>query len=334
MPLIENSSYTPPRFYKNPHIQTIYPQVCRKIKGVHYSRERILTPDSDFIDIDWSCVNSRRLVIITHGLEGSARSTYVRGYARAANRNSWDVLAWNMRGCSGEPNHRLQSYHSGSSDDLQLIFSHALFKKRYQEIALVGFSLGGNLTLKFLGEQGERIASLISGAACFSVPCDLRSAARKLAKKSNKYYLRFFIKSLQSKVAIKQKQFPHYLPDKKPSQLKDFQLFDDYYTAPVHGFRNAHEYWYHNSSRRFLDAIRIPTLLVNALDDPFLSTSCYPYKQAEASTFITLETPAYGGHVGFIDFNPEQLYWSEQRGMEFLERQSLLAGHCISPQAA
>jgi hypothetical protein len=279
----------------------------------------VLTPDSDFIDLDWSLANSKKLVIISHGLEGSSRSKYVRGYARAANKHGWDVLAWNMRGCSGEANNRLQSYHGGASDDLQLVFSHALFRKNYDEIALVGFSLGGNLTLKFLGEQQESIQSLISSAVCFSVPCDLRSTARKLGRKRNRHYLRYLMKPLRRRVAAKQKQFPHYLPNKNPAQLKDLEAFDNYYTAPVHGFRNASEYWYQNSSRRFLEHIRIPTLIVNALDDPFLSDSSFPYKQAASNPYITLETPKYGGHVGFVEFSSDGLYWSERRGMQFLE---------------
>ena len=323
MPVIAHSTYCPPRLYRNPHVQTIYPLVMRKVRGIRYTRERMVTPDSDFIDLDWSTVDSSRLVIVTHGLEGSARSKYVRGFARAANNAGWDVLAWNLRGCSGEPNNRLQTYHSGASDDLQLVFSHALFRKKYSEIALVGFSLGGNLTLKFLGEQGESIQSLISGAVCFSVPCDLRTSARRLTRTRNKYYLRYFMKPLQKKIALKQAQYPEYLPPKNPALLKDFTAFDNYYTAPVHGFRNATEYWYQNSSRRFLNDIRIPTLLVNALDDPFLSPGCFPYKQAESNPFVTLETPSHGGHVGFIEFNKEGIYWSERRGMEFLEQHSL-----------
>lgn len=319
MPVVNTSSYQAPRLFRSPHLQTLYPHLLRKNAQISYQRERMLTPDNDFIDLDWSTVQSKRLVIISHGLEGSARSGYVRNFVAAANHLGWDALAWNMRGCSEEDNLRIQSYHSGCSDDLQLVFSHALFKKGYNEITLVGFSLGGNVTLKFLGEQGESIRSLITAAVCFSVPCDLAQSARQLHKRRNRRYLKHFRKSLRQKIARKRVQFPHYLPDRKIQSLKNFDDIDSYYTAPVHGYRTAEEYWFQCSSKRFLRSIEIPTLLVNALDDPFLSPECFPVDIAKDHPYLTLEIPKKGGHVGFVEFNSDRRYWSERRAFEFFD---------------
>jgi uncharacterized protein len=170
MPLMEKSSYLPPPFFGNGHLQTLYPNLYRRVRGIVYRRERIPTPDGDFLDLDWSRVGSRKLVIVSHGLEGSSLRPYVLGMVRAFNETGWDAVAWNFRGCSGEPNRKLRFYHSGATEDLETVVEHVRRDPTYQKIALVGFSLGGNITLKYLGERGKDAAAAVFGAVAFWFP--------------------------------------------------------------------------------------------------------------------------------------------------------------------
>ena len=313
MPLVPTSSYRPPLGFANPHLQTIWAGRLRRVEGPGYVRERIATPDDDFLDLDWSRVGADRAVVISHGLEGSADRAYVRGMAKALNRHGWDALAWNLRGCSGEPNRQLRLYHSGATDDLDTVVQYAL--GRYATVALVGFSLGGNMTLKYLGERG--VDAPVARAVAFSVPVDLAASSVALARWENAVYMRYFLRSLRGKVRAKAQQFPNAVDTGGLRALRDFQGFDDRYTAPLHGFTDAADYWARASSRPFLSAIRVPTLLVNAADDPFLASACYPRDEAEASGHLWLEVPARGGHVGFVSRGAA--YWSETRAAEFLE---------------
>jgi predicted alpha/beta-fold hydrolase len=317
MPVLP-SSYIPPPLLSTGHLLTVYPSLFRRVGGVVYRRERIDTPDGDFLDLDWSEKGNRRLVIVSHGLEGDTRRHYVLGMIRAMNRRGFDGLAWNYRGCSGEPNRLLRSYHSGATEDLDTVISHAAALGIYDEIVLVGFSLGGNLTLKYLGERGDEIESRISRAVAFSVPCDLRGSAYRLAERGNMIYMRRFIGSLRAKMIAKHAAHPESIGIEGIDRIRTFLEFDDIYTAPIHGFGTAEEYWRRNSSRQFLPRITIPTLLVNALDDPFLPESCYPYAEATASATFHLETPRHGGHVGFVAFNREGEYWAERRVGEWV----------------
>jgi predicted alpha/beta-fold hydrolase len=305
-------SYVPPFFLFNAHLETIYPSLLRRVALPPYTRERIITPDNDFLDLDWIKQGSSRLMIISHGLEGNSERAYVKGMARAGHQNNFDVLAWNYRGCSGEVNRQLRFYHSGATDDLAAIVAHA--GKSYSEIYLVGFSLGGNLTLKFLGEQP--VPSEVKRAVVFSVPLNLHTSCLKIAEPSNWIYQRRFLKSLINKVMQKHPAFKE-LDIQGISQLKTLQDFDDRYTAPLHGFQNAITYYEQCSSIHFLADIQTPTLIVNALNDPFLSKDCYPVDQLMGHQHVTLETPKFGGHVGFSQFSKNGLYWSEERALKF-----------------
>jgi predicted alpha/beta-fold hydrolase len=296
------------------------------VDGVAYRRERIDTPDGDFLDLDWSEVGAERVAVLSHGLEGSTGRSYMRGMARALNRRGWDVLAWNYRGCSGEPNRLLHAYHSGATDDLDVVVRHALEGGRYRRLALLGFSLGGNLTLKYLGERGRAADDRIRGAATFSVPCDLADSSAALARPTNRLYMAYFLASLRRKIKDKMALFPGQLDETGLGQIRDFQGFDDRYTAPLHGFRDAADYWARCSARPFIPDIRVPTLIVNAADDPFLGPSCYPIGEARANPYVHLEVPDHGGHVGFILFNREGDYWSELRAADFLEKVDDFAG--------
>ena len=319
MPLIPRSTYKAPLLFRNRDLQTIFPSLFRRVPGVSYRRERINTPDGDFLDLDWSEIGARRLVVVSHGLEGNSERSYVLGMARAFNRRGWDVLAWNMRGCSGEPNRLLRSYHSGATEDLEAVIAHVQENSaRHHVLGLIGFSLGGNVTLKYLGERGEAVSPLIAGAVAFSVPCDLASGAREMAKGRNHVYMSRFILLLHEKIRAKMAIMPGKITDDGYDQIKTFYDFDDRYTAPLHGFKGAEDYYRRSSSKQFLPAVTVPTLLVSAQDDPFLGRECYPVTEASGHAKVHLEIPSWGGHVGFVSFNQEGEYWSETRAASFL----------------
>ncbi|MEM8524296.1 MAG: alpha/beta fold hydrolase [Bacteroidota bacterium] len=320
MPIITSSNYQATGIFKNGHLNTIFPTLFRRIKEVHYKRERVELPDGDFIDLDWSRQSNRQLVLVLHGLEGSSDSVYIRGMIRAFNRAGWDGVAMNFRSCSGDPNRKLKSYNMGASDDLKLIINHLKESTTYKKLVLIGSSLGGNVILKYLGEEGENAPNFIDRAITFSVPCDIPSTNEQLKKWYNQIYLKRFLKTLNDKFQEKLTQFPNQIQF-SGRRFRTFQDFDDNYTAPVHGYKNADEYWHRCSSKHFVSNIRVPTLLINALDDSFLGADSYIYELAEKHPFFYLETPKHGGHVGFVDKNEEGLYWSEKRALSFVEEE-------------
>ncbi|MGJ8654526.1 MAG: YheT family hydrolase [Opitutaceae bacterium] len=320
MPHIENSSYKAPIGLQNGHVQTIYPTLFRPTPHVDYNRERIETQDGDFLDLDWLRKgDSKQLVILTHGLEGSSNGKYIRGMARAFQRRGWHALAWNLRGCSGEANRLLTSYHSGSSEDLETAIKHVEAKHAYTDIALIGFSLGGNITLKYLGEQGSKVPAKIKAAATFSVATDLASSAQRLESFANRIYMKRFLRTLTEKVRGKMQQFPSQIEDTGLNKMRTFREFDSYYTAPLNGFKDADDYWSRCSCRSVLPNISVPTLLVNALNDPFLTPQCIPSTIAQEHAYLHLETPQTGGHMGFLEFNYAGEYWSERRATDFIQ---------------
>ena len=318
MPLIRKSAYRARGPFRYGHINTVFPALFRKVKGVTFERERVDTPDGDFLDLDWSVRGSRRLALLLHGLEGSAGRPYIRGMARYFNHNGWDALALNFRGCSGEPNRKLRSYHVGETGDLKWVISMILNQHNYESIALVGFSLGGNVVLKYLGENSEEVPAQVRCGIAFSVPCDVMSANREIDKWQNYLYRYRFIKSLNAKIREKAFRFPEVL--RLPEQMpQNFYQFDGRFTAPIHGFKDAEDYWVRNSSLRFLPDIRRPALLISAADDSFLSAVCYPCQLAEQHPHLFLEVPRWGGHVGFVSSGPGGAYWSEQRAYQFVK---------------
>ncbi|MDZ4700497.1 MAG: alpha/beta fold hydrolase [Rhodothermales bacterium] len=308
--------YHTPRWLQSGHLQTVYPMFMRRLRAVSYRRERIGTSDGDFLDLDWvGDGGSKRLVVISHGLEGSSRSGYVRGMARAFLDQGWDALAWNYRGCSGEVNLRPRSYHAGATEDLDTVVSHAI-SLGYHDIVLIGFSLGGNLTLKYLGERGGDAPAAVRGGIAFSVPCDLGACAEALSRPANAVYQFRFMHQLRGKIRKLEAHFPGEV-GLEGLAARTFREFDSHFTARLHGFEDAEAYWKSSSSRQFLPGIRRPTLLVNALDDPFLPRACYPAREAGANPALTFETPRHGGHVGFVRLAADNLYWSELRALEF-----------------
>lgn len=285
---------------------------------MNYQRQRIDTPDNDFLDLDWVRTGSRRLAVVAHGLEGDSRRHYMLGMVKALSKRGWDVVAWNARGCSGEPNRAPRFTHSGATEDLETVLARFLSIGGYSEIALLGFSLGGNLTLKYLGERGSGLDRRIKAAVAFSVPCDLFSGCTALAKPANQIYMRRFLATLHDKIRALMKLMPGKIDDQGYEKMRTFKDFDDRYTAPLHGFKDAEDYWRQCSCKPYLKFIQIPTLLVNARNDPFLADPCYPVEEARQNPNLHLEMPTSGGHVGFVSFNHDGEYWSETRAAAFL----------------
>lgn len=308
-------SYKPPFFLFNAHLETIFPSQFRKVKLQPYQRERINTPDHDFLDLDWLKQGSQKLAVISHGLEGDTTRPYIKGMAKACYDNGYDVLTWNYRGCSGELNKALRFYHSGATDDLATVVDHAA-GKNYTQINLIGFSLGGNLTLKYLGEERAR-PDFIRKAVVFSVPMDLHTSCIKISEPSNWIYSRRFLRSLRKKVMDKSRVMRE-LDASGLKKAKTLQEFDDIFTGPIHGFKNAIDYYTQSSSIKVVANIKTPTLIINAKNDPFLSPECYPEDLLKGHSFVMFESPDYGGHVGFAQFSKNGLYWSEERALEFL----------------
>lgn len=311
MPIIE-SRFRPPWYLRNAHVQTILPVLAGGGERIEFRRERLELPDGDFLDLDRIDSGQRRLAILCSGLEGNSRDPGMVRLARSFAAGGWDVLAWNYRGCSGELNRLARSYHSGATEDLAAVIAHA----GDRPLALVGCSIGGNLVLKYLGEATP--AANILGAAAISAPVDLASTAKALDRRpGNQLYLRRLIASLCTKVRTKAAAMPGCVDLGHLTGLHGFEHFDDRYTAPIHGFLGAEDYWKRCSARQFLHAVNVPTLILNAADDPFLTAESFPFSEAETNPLLFLEVPASGGHLGFIDSGGS---WLGRRIPEFLAR--------------
>lgn len=291
MPIVE-TRYNCPRLLQNPHLHTVLCATMRKRPLVAYVRERLELPDGDFVDLDWSRTDSRKLVIITHGMEGSSRSKYVLHTVMRANKLGYSALAWNMRGCSGQPNRKIHFYHSGKTEDLDCVIAHAR-RSGFTRIYLVGFSLGGNLTLLYLGQQGRELHSSIKGAVAISAPVDLVSSQQQIELPENRIYLARFLKDFRKKFRKKRQDRKIYIDVRKfRNEIKTLAHLDARYTAPWNGFANEREYYEKCSSKPLLGKIAVPALLINPKDDTFLSPACYPLAEAQSSKNFHLEDPA------------------------------------------
>ncbi len=309
-----------PFWLPNGHLQTIFPALFRKVTGVTYTRQRIETPDQDFLDLDWSFAanKSNKIVILSHGLEGNSTKQYIVGMVKLLNQQGYDCLAWNYRSCSGEMNHTSGFYHSGATDDLDLVVEKAM-EKGYQEIYLMGFSLGGNLTLKYLGEKWRKRSARLQKAVVFSVPMDLKACSLSIIKWENRVYMHRFLNTLRPKVDAKSKLFPDKIDLKRSHLVKTLYDFDDIYTAPLHGFENASHYYEKCSSQFFVQDIEIPTLIVNAENDPIVPGSSLPQDLISTLHNVQLELTKHGGHCGFRQANlSDETYWSERRALDFI----------------
>ncbi len=320
MALINVSTYEPGLAFKSKHLNTIYRTLFQRI-NVNFERKRMETNDGDFMDIDFSKTGSSKLMVIIHGLEGSSNSKYVTALSHVSNEQGYDVAAVNLRGCSGEANRNLYSYHSGKTDDLAEIIDFLDLSENYDSYHIVGYSLGGNLLLKYLGEERSDYSSKLKAGIGVSVPCDLKGSSEAIAKFWNMVYMQRFLISLKKKTLIKIEQFPDVGLNKEAIlKSKNFLDFDNYFTAPVNGFEDAEDYWARNSCKQFIGEIKIPSLLITSTDDPFLSLSCIPLKEAQTNKSFHLEVTNYGGHVGYnSNFENGSGFWLERRIIDYFE---------------
>ncbi len=323
MPILPSTFKTTLPF-TNKHFSTVYRTLFTNPK-VNFVRKRIETPDGDFLDLDFSTKSSKNVALLIHGLEGSSNSSYIRSTTNYLNANNIDVIVLNLRGCSGEFNKFFKAYHSGETEDLNFVINHIKTSYTYASISLVGFSMGGNIVLKYSGEQENNMPKIINCVIAVSPPCDLKGSSLELSKKSNRIYMKRFLKTLVSKAFQKSKQFPNEnLQMEKILDAKTFYDFDTLYTAPSFGFKSAEDYWKKASSISFLTKIKTPTYLLTALNDPFLSKSCCPTNEAIINENLYLEAPKHGGHIGFIkSFVPSKNLWCEQKITNFIQENSL-----------
>ena len=309
MPVLNSDSYKPTALFRNGFIGTVYPYYFRKPLTYPYQRQRVKTPDEDFFDIDWLKNNhNTKLAILLHGLEGSSGSQYINGLTGVLFNAGYDIAAVNFRSCSGEINLQPEMYHSGYTKDLDYIIHH--LTDDYATVVICGFSLGGNVILKYAGQCGHDIYPKIKAVAAISAPCDLRGVSLQFKKWYNYPYEKLFLKTLMQKVEIKHKMYPDIIDLSHVSKIKNLWDFDEYYNAAMHQFTGAEDYYNLNSSIRFLPGICVPAFILNAKNDSFLSDTCYPYHEAEENAFVHLMTPEYGGHVGFAGFRQTK-YWSD-----------------------
>lgn len=326
--------YKSPWWLKTAHLQTVYPALVRKVATppiMH--RERLITPDHDFIDIDFCGEGAQPIVMLLHGLSGSSKSGYIVGLQSALWRQGWRSAALNFRGCSGEPNRLARCYHSGDTEDIDFLYRTLREREPDTPLAAVGFSLGGNVLLKWLGEQGVNV-SLVAAAAV-SVPLVLNICASKLDRGFSKIYRKHLLSELKQYLEAKLYYLKRHGIDEEADKIErlgdlsgvdSFWQYDDRVVARLHGFKDVHDYYRRSSSRQFLKSIRVPTLLIQALDDPFMTPEVLPEPE-ELSASVIMEVTSRGGHVGFVcGRNPlKPNYWLEQRIPCFLAEQGLRA---------
>ncbi len=319
MPVIKHSTYKAPFWLYNNHIETIVPGILRKPKPLPYQRHRITTRDGDFLDLDYLQNSNYRIAILSHGLEGHSDKYYMRGMAHALQNAQWDVCSWNCRSCSQDINLTPKLYHHGATEDLEEVIMHSK-PMEYKQILLVGFSMGGSLTIKYLGENGKNLPKEIIGGIAFSTPCQLGSCAKQLSDPDNKLYLNRFLGKLKNKIKVKAEQFPDIIETSGIDAINSFYEFDSRYSAPLSGFSNVEEFYSYASASNYIDGIKRPTLLVNSINDPMFPDDCYPFEQAKNHPFFYLETPQNGGHMGYWRPGQKQS-WAEKRTLEFIKEQ-------------
>ena len=327
MPMPTKSTFKPAWWLRNSHLQTIYPAFLRKAPNPpDYRRERLTTPDHDFIDIDYCGTGNQPLIILVHGLTGSSQSDYIKGLQSVLLKQGFRSAALNFRGCSGQSNNRARSYHSGETEDIHFLYQTLRQREPETLLGVVGFSLGGNVVLKWLGEQGDHLK--LFAAVAVSVPLLLNICATKLDNGFAKCYRGNLLKGLKTYMNVKLRHLENIGQTQEAGKIKalgdlsgisSFWQYDDRVVAKLHGFNDVHDYYRRSSSRQYLKSISIPTLLIQSVDDPFMTKEVLP-GQDEISPYVHLEITRHGGHVGFISglipFRPE--YWLEHRIPEFL----------------
>jgi hypothetical protein len=316
--MIKQSSFKPAWWLPGAHAQTIWPGITRRRTDINLAWERLELPDQDFIDLVWTPVTDGPTVIVLHGLEGSLNSHYAKGILPAFHNKGWRAVLMHFRGCSGTHNRLARGYHSGDTGDLKYLIK--LLRARYpkQPLAATGYSLGGNVLLKYLGECGKD--SGLTAATAVSVPFVLSRAADRLMRGYSRFYQHYLIRRIQQRVMDKFKDrndAPFSITD--VPTWNNFHLFDNFVTAPLHGFSSSDEYYRLSSSRQYLKSIDTPTLIIHAENDPFLTPDAIP-NETDLSENVTLELSSDGGHAGFVSgkFPWRPRYWLEERIPEFL----------------
>ena len=297
MPLVSESGYIKrPWYYFSRHLESIVPSIFSKVENTNYDRTRLELQDGDFLDLDWIRGGHKRLIIIGHGLEGSTKRHYIRRSANYFSSRDWDILAWNNRGCGGELNRLARSYHHGETEDLSAVVDHTLKSEQYESIVLLGISMGGCQVVKYLGQYDTDDRLL--GAFAVSVSCSLKDTSIAAEKSLNGFYNRVFLNKLKKNVASRCEKHPEL----RAIDLDGIKTFDDLheeFTLKIFDFESIDDFYEKSSCGNYLDGISKPVFILNALNDPMLGQDCYPYDQVEGHPFVYLETPKYGGHVGF-----------------------------------
>jgi predicted alpha/beta-fold hydrolase len=303
------SGYQAPWWLPGGHLQTVVAALAPAPR-IAWRRERWETPDGDFIELDWAGKDGPLLALF-HGLEGSSSRPYARNIAARALERGWRCVVPHFRGCSGVLNRRPRAYHSGDTEELDWIL------RRLRPEYAAGVSLGGNVLLKWLGERGAEAAQLLRRAAAVSAPLDLAAAGGALDRGVNqRLYTRLFLVTLKAKVYAKIALGHVALDRRRLARVRTLREFDDLYTAPLHGFRDADDYWRRASSAPWLASIRVPTLVLNAKNDPFLPRAALESAARQVSHDVVLEFPGGGGHAGF----PGRGRWLARRVVEFLSQ--------------
>ncbi|MGZ8191317.1 MAG: hydrolase [Methylococcaceae bacterium] len=327
--MLIKTTFKPAWWLKNAHLQTLYPALLRKVKPHgKLRRERLETPDHDFIDIDWCGEGNQPLIILLHGLTGSSQSGYIKGLQQVLLAQGFRSVALNFRGCSGETNQLARCYHSGETEDIHFLYQTLRQREPYTPFGALGFSLGGNVLLKWLGEQSNKLE--LFAAVAVSVPLVLSACATKLDKGFSKIYRANLLRELKHYIRLKQLHLENIGNQKEANKIKQlgdlskidsFWQYDDQVVAKLHGFKDVHDYYRRSSSRQFLKSITVPTLVIQAADDPFMTKDVLPCLD-ELSPSVHLEITESGGHVGFIagrtPFKPD--YWLERRIPEFFKQ--------------
>ncbi len=313
--------YKPNFLFRNAHLCTMFPYGFRKLPFLNYTRERIFTNDGDFYDVDWlqSSNKTDQVIVLLHGLEGSAQSQYIKGLANHFSQKNVDVCAVNHRSCGGEMNQTIGFYHSGFTKDLDALIPS--LAKKYNAIFIAGYSLGGNMALKYAGTAND-IPEQLKAIIAFSVPCHLSSSAVMLNHWKNKAYSIQFLNTLNKKIINKARLFPGLLNENDFKNITSLREYDNRVTAPLHGFVDAEDYYEKSSSKQFLPNIKVPSLLINAQDDTFLAPPCFPNEIAEGHEYFHFLRSTHGGHVGFAQFNHLK-YWTDNIAEEWFTANGL-----------
>lgn len=324
MPVYTRQSFIPPAGQANGHLQTIVPSMFRKVTGIQYDRERLILKDGDFLDLDWIKQGSSHLIVLTHGLEGHSQRHYITGTAKLLQASGFDVLAWNCRSCSGEMNRTPRLYHHGDIHDIKEVIMHALKDNNYTAYSLAGYSMGGNISIKYAALAKHPGKELLHCIAAISTPMDLRSSIGRLEKWPGKFYGRRFFKKLEYKIRLKSAQFPDFIDAGLLHQVKNWRDFDRFFSAPMNGYEDEEAFYDGSSAINFLDKVEQPLLLIQAQNDPILGPECHPIALADQMDHIHLDLQYLGGHTGFVMKGNEHTYaeikiteWMvEQHGIE------------------